>query len=145
MAVSYAITAGDYSAYHVVAICDDFDMANAYAARLSDARVEEIPKITELPEPVDILRCRVNMLASGEVFNPEENIEKTWATETSAPPSSLYRVKRDSFYTDWPDFIAIQVTGTDHVRVRKVMSEALAETKANITEWIEHGVPTDKE
>jgi hypothetical protein len=71
MAVSYAITAGDYSAYHVVAICDDFDMANAYAARLSDAQVEEISKITELPEPVDILRCRVNMLASGEVFNPE--------------------------------------------------------------------------
>jgi predicted amino acid-binding ACT domain protein len=54
-------------------------------------------------------------------------------------------VKRDSFYADLPDFIAIQVTGTDHVRVRKVMSEALAETKANITEWIEHGVPTDKE
>lgn len=141
--VIWLVTKGDYSAYQVVAAFTTKELAAAYAEHAEgvyssedDVEVEDYPLYSELPELVEILTCEVGMLDGGFVFEPKEEITKRWANETAMPPVRVYMGKRDPFYSDIPVHLNIRVEGTDHARVRKVMTEVIAQAKANLDVWL---------
>jgi hypothetical protein len=127
----YLVTTGDYSAYTVDAAFSDKGLAHQYAAHLDDdAEVETMELRGTLPQLLEILSCSANMLADGHVFEPKEEITKAWVDSCEGTVASPVRSSVIPHDYKEPHHISIHVKGTDHARVRKVMSEVLARCKA---------------
>lgn len=138
----YLVTAGEYSSYTVIAAFSDEGLAYQYAAHAegidgySTAEVETYELRGTLPPLLEVLSLSAEMLADGHVYNPEEKIEKEWADQSEARPVRTWVVPHT--YLD-PHHISIRVWGTDHARVRKVMTEVLARCKAEAFLMLQDG------
>lgn len=127
----YLVASGEYSDYRIDSVWSDEGLAAHYAEHIDGGYVDERDLRSELPALDEILTCQANMLASGEVFEPTETIVKEWADRHSHPPSRV-RLSTPWHHAGTPQHLEIQVKGTDHVRVRKVMGEVMAFCKPQV-------------
>lgn len=130
----YVVSAGTYSDYAVLCACNSKSDAAIIAKKVTDsgigwrgdARVESLPVVTSDVAPVSVLRLSENIFDDDRLAGYDEQVRVEW------PFDSLFG---DAVPLHWRWVRApihegkggrLEVSGTDHERVRKVFSERKA-------------------
>ena len=148
----WLVTAGEYSAYRIVAAFVTKELAEEYARHTSgsygngEADVEEWDLRDTLPALHDWLCLRTHIFEDGSTRAELERVEQRWADQ-KYPVAAAPRIGIDATGRayDWhgiPRNVGVETEGVDHERVRKVHGEAHAIAKARLGELLV-GQPDD--
>jgi hypothetical protein len=139
MATVYLITSGSYSDYHVDWVTLDKAVADATAAADPSLNVEEHELITEAPQHTELLVISCELDRMG-VISESVHEYLTWATDEK-PVEVRWDRNRDigQFNSDYRrSERSICIAGTDHERVRKVLSDRRAKALVELAEFAQH-------
>lgn len=130
----YVISKGDYSDYSVLCACPTKKDADVIAKRMNEdddvwggpVRVERLPVHTADVEKVAILRMRVNIWDDGTTTLESASVSHEWPFDTvfDDPMPMKWRWVRAPVHGGRGG--RLEVSGTDHERVRRVFSDRRA-------------------
>lgn len=130
----WAISRGEYSDYRVLAVCASEAVAKEQLARMGGieydaARLESIPLLTEVVDQVQVLRMSVTIWDDGTTSNDFTSMTETWPFDSWEPVVPVsWRWVRAPMHKGIGG--RLDVRGTDHERVRRVLSDRRAELLA---------------
>jgi hypothetical protein len=132
----YVLSQGSYSDYRVICVVDGTKKdAEALAARMNPdpgedsysnpIEVEEMAVLGPDAQPVEVLKLSVTIWDNGKTEGPEPYKKTIWpGTDWEGTYSVYWRWVRASIHKDRGG--RLEVSGTDHERVRKVFSDRIA-------------------
>ncbi|MFE5140326.1 hypothetical protein ACFRDV_22060 [Streptomyces fagopyri] len=132
---AYVATSGSYSAYHVQRVFLDKALADKYLADGLCDEIEEFEITTTVTKAVAILRMdwhSANTFNDRPVGENEHSIVRR--EESAGQPACRHTVHRHPADSRWGASTTVMVEGHDHDRVRKVLSEQVAQAKAELAE-----------
>jgi hypothetical protein len=138
MMTVYLITSGEYSDYHVDWVTLDKAVADAIAATDSSYEVGERELLTEVPKHAEVLSITCELDRMGVIYESEQKYLR-WEADQK-PVETVWDKDHDigQFNSgNRRSERSIYVTGTDHERVRKVVSDRRAKALAELGEFTE--------
>lgn len=135
----WAISSGCYSDYGVLCICPSKSEAEAlkqritaerigYYAHYDDLRVEPFKVVDSSIDPVEILSMQVEVWDDGSMTKTRQAVRREWPFDSDARPL-MWRWVRAPIHDGQGG--RLEVSGTDHERVRRVFSDRRAQVLAD--------------
>ena len=134
----WVVSSGSYSDYRVLCACPDKKTAETVSAKMaaaggwrSDTRVESLTLVTDDVERVSILWLSVNLWDDGTESDSVESFRYEWPFDAlfdDAKPVH-WRWVRTPFHLNSGG--RLEVSGTDHERVRKAFSDHRGQIKSD--------------
>ncbi len=132
---AYLATSGSYSDYAVKRVFLDKALAEKYLADGLCDEIEEFEITTTKTKAIAVLRIDWQ---SASTFNDRPVGESEWSTvrreEDAGQPACRHTVHRQPARNGFGERVTVMVEGHDHDRVRKVLSEQVAQSKAELSE-----------
>lgn len=135
--VIWVVSTGEYSDYRVMCACPTKADANAVMKKYnesgdnwSDARVEQLPVVEASVEQIDVLTMEITIQDDDSLRDRGQRIRTEWPFDSLYPHSPVtWRWVRAPIHRGQAG--RLEVSGTDHTRVRRVFSDKQAELLAS--------------
>lgn len=129
----WAVSSGSYSDYRVLCVCATKKDAERIIARAADEfademRVEQKILADDTTAPEEILNLTVNLWDDGTEGGHREWVRAQWPWDYGYAPPVKWRWVRAPIHDNKGG--RLEVSGSDHERVRRVFSDRRAQIKA---------------